>query len=246
MPLQEEFERSGLWLFRWRSYLPLAFFGIFLVAMDEYKYIGNSELMDEIWEGLCLLVSFFGLGIRIFTVGHTPKATSGRNTKGQVANTLNTTGMYSLVRHPLYLGNFFMFLGPVLFAHTWWLTLIYILSFWLYYERIMFAEEAFLRKKFGEEYLRWAYNTPAFIPRFKNYRKPDLPFSLKKVLRKEYNGFFAVILIMFILEEFGEVVLRKRPEFDIQWILLLSIGFIVWATLKTIKNRTTWLHEYGG
>lgn len=246
MPLQEEFERSGLWLFRWRSYLPLAFFGIFIAAMDEYRYIGNSELMDEIWEGLCLLVSFFGLGIRIFTVGHTPKATSGRNTKGQVANTLNTTGMYSLVRHPLYLGNFFMFLGPVLFAHTWWSTLIYILSFWLYYERIMFAEEAFLRKKFGEEYLRWAYNTPAFIPRFKNYRKPDLPFSLKKVLRKEYNGFFAVILIMFILEGFGEVVLHRRPEFDIQWIVLLSIGFIVWATLKTIKNRTTWLHEYGG
>lgn len=245
MPLQEEFERSGLWLFRWRSYLPLAFFGIFIAAMDEYRYIGNSELMDEIWEGLCLLVSFFGLGIRIFTVGHTPKATSGRNTKGQVANTLNTTGMYSLVRHPLYLGNFFMFLGPVLFAHTWWLTLIYILSFWLYYERIMFAEEAFLRKKFGEEYLRWAHNTPAFIPRFKNYRKPDLQFSLKKVLRKEYNGFFAVILIMFILEGFGEVVLHRRPEFDIQWIVLLSIGFIVWATIKTIKNRTTWLHKYG-
>jgi protein-S-isoprenylcysteine O-methyltransferase Ste14 len=243
MPLQEEFERSGSWLFQWRSYLPLALVGVLLLAMGEYKYPGNSEMLDNVWEGVCLLVSFFGLGIRIVTVGHTPQATSGRNTKRQVAKTLNTTGIYSVVRHPLYLGNFFMFLGVVLFAHLWWLTLIYILAFWLYYERIMFAEEAYLRKKFGNEYMTWADNTPAFLPRFRNYRKPDSPFSLKKVLRKEYNGFFAVIIAMYILEELGEIVVKGEPEFDLQWVILVSLGFIVWATLRTLKKRTTWLRE---
>lgn len=241
MPLQEEFERHGSWLFQWRSYLPLALIGILIVAMDEFQYPGNSELMDELWEGFCLLVSFFGLGIRAFTVGYTPKATSGRNTKEQVANTLNMTGIYSIVRHPLYLGNFFMFLGVMLFAHTWWLTLIYILMFWLYYERIMFAEEAFLRKKFGEEYLAWANNTPAFIPRFRNYKKPDLPFSLKKVLRKEYNGFFAIIIAMFVLEETGELLLNGKLEFDLQWVILLSLGSVLWATIRTLKKNTTLL-----
>ncbi len=57
-----------------------------------------------------------------------------------------------------------MFLGVMLFAHTWWLALIYILAFWLYYERIMFAEEAFLRKKFGDEYLTWANSTSLHSP----------------------------------------------------------------------------------
>lgn len=246
MPLQEEFERHGSWLFQWRSYLPLALIGVVIISMNEYRYPGDSELMDNIWEGFCLLVSFFGLGIRVFTVGHTPNATSGRNTKEQVANTLNITGIYSIVRHPLYLGNFFMFLGVMLFAHTWWLTMIYILVFWLYYERIMFAEEAFLRKKFGDEYLTWANNTPAFIPRFRNYKKPDLPFSLKKVLRKEYNGFFAVIIAMFILEEIGEIILNGKLEFDIQWIILVFLGFVIWATLRIIKNRTKWLRERNG
>lgn len=244
MPLQEEFERSGSLLFRWRSYLPLALIGVLTVAMDEYRYPCDSELLDELWEGACLLISFFGLGIRIFTVGHTPKATSGRNTREQVADTLNTTGIYSVLRHPLYLGNFFMFLGVLLFAHTWWLTLIYILAFWLYYERIMFAEEAFLRKKFGDEYLTWANNTPAFIPRLKNYKKSSLPFSLKKVLRKEYNGFFAIILSMFILEETGEIILHGRFGLDVQWIILVSLGFVVWATLRILKKRTPWLREY--
>ena len=243
MPLQEEFERSGSWLFRWRSYLPLALVSVLFIAMGEYKYPGNIEILDGLWEGFCLLASFLGLGIRVFTVGHTPKATSGRNTKKQVADTLNTTGMYSLVRHPLYLGNFFMFLGVMLFAHTWWLTLIYILAFWLYYERIMFTEETFLRKKFGDEYLTWAHNTPAFIPRFKYYRKPDLPFSWRKALRKEYNGFFGVIMAMFILETYGEIILKRELGLDLFWAILLSLGFITWVTLRILKKKTLWLHE---
>lgn len=223
--------------------MPLAFVGVLLLAMGEYRYPGNSETLEHLWEGFCLLVSFFGFGIRITTVGYAAEATSGRNTKRQVASSLNITGMYSLLRHPLYLGNFFMLLGVVLFAHLWWLTLIYILAFWLYYERIMFAEEAFLRKKFGDEYLTWASNTPAFIPRFKNYRKPDLPFSWKKVLRKEYNGFFAIIISMFILEEIGEIILNGKLKFDIPWIILTSLSFIAWTTLRTIKKRTAWLRK---
>lgn len=106
MTLQEEFELSGSWLFQWRSYLPLGLIGVVLMAMRGYRYPGDSETLDHLWEALCLLISLFGLGIRIVTVGHTPEATSGRNTKRQVVGTLNTTGMYSLVRHPLYLGNF--------------------------------------------------------------------------------------------------------------------------------------------
>ncbi len=243
MALQEEFERSGSWLFQWRSYLPLALIGVVLMAMREYHYPGGNETLDHLWEGFCLVMSFFGLGIRVATVGYTPNATSGRNTRRQVAGALNTTGMYSLVRHPLYLGNFFMFLGVVLFAHTWWLTLIYILAFWLYYERIMFAEEAFLRRKFGDEYLDWADSTPAFIPRSRNYRKPALPFSLKKVLRKEYNGFFAVIVAMFTLEEFGEIILKGQPGWDVPWVVLLSLGLAVWTLLRVLKKRTAWLHK---
>ena len=242
MALREDFENTGNWLFRWRSYLPLVLIGIFLLALREFEYLGNSKTLDHIWEVVCLFVSFFGLGIRVFTIGHTPRGTSGRNTKEQVADSLNTTGIYSLVRNPLYLGNFFMGLGIALFAHLWWLTLIYMLVFWLYYERIIFAEEAYLREKFGAEFLEWAGKTPAFFPRFSQYRNPNLPFSLKNVLRREYNGFFAVIVSLFILEIVGELFSRGRFEFDLGWILLVSIGFIVWLTLRTVKKYTSILN----
>jgi protein-S-isoprenylcysteine O-methyltransferase Ste14 len=225
--------------------LPLIVIAIFLLALREYEYPGHSEKLDHIWEVVCLLVSFLGLGIRIVTIGHTPRGTSGRNTKKQVAETLNTTGLYSVVRNPLYLGNFFMWLGIALFAHLWWLTLIYILVFWLYYERIIFAEEAYLRDKFGNEYLEWANKTPAFIPKLSQYRKANLPFSLRNVLRREYNGFFAVIVILFVLETVGEIFVKGRLEFDLGWIFLLGIGFVVWMVLRSLKKYTKVLYVEG-
>jgi len=245
MALREEFERTGNWFFRWRSYLPLAVIAIFLLALRDYEYPGHSERLDHLWEAFCLIVSFFGLGIRIFTIGYTPKGTSGRNTKKQVADTLNTTGMYSIVRNPLYLGNFFMGFGIALFANHWWLTLIYILAFWLYYERIIFAEEAYLRENFGNEYLDWANVTPVFIPKLRKYKKADLPFSIKNVLRRKYNGFFAVIIVMFLLETVGEFFAVGEFDYDVGWVVLLSIGFIIWLTLRTLKKYTTLLNVEG-
>ena len=49
--------------------------------------------------------------MRFYTVGTTPKETSGRNTNQQVAAVLNSTGMYSMLRHPLYLGNYLIWVG---------------------------------------------------------------------------------------------------------------------------------------
>src|SRR4030042_5681865 len=153
MSMQEDFVNSGHWLVRWRRYLPLMLMGIMLMAMSEYEYPGHSKWLDHLWEAFCLFICFLGLSIRIFTIGHTPKGTSGRNIMRQVANTLNTTGSYSVVRHPLYLGNFIIGLGIALFAHLWWSTLIYVLAFWLYYERIIFAEEEYLKHKFERAFL---------------------------------------------------------------------------------------------
>ena len=153
--------------------------------------------------------------------------------------------MYSIVRNPLYLGNFIIWSGLALFARIWWLSLIIALVFWIYYERIIFAEEAYLRTKFGAEYLDWAERTPVFVPRFRNYQKSNLPFSLKNVLRREYNGFFAVILCLFLLETIGDLVIHRRFEPDAEWIIALCVGFVIWATLRTLKKRTGLLDVSG-
>ncbi|MBU6392683.1 MAG: DUF1295 domain-containing protein [Planctomycetes bacterium] len=172
MALRNELEKQGRWLFKWRSYLPLLMLPILLIALRDSEYLERiaGNLAENIFDGFCIAISFVGLAIRCITVGYVPKGTSGRNTKGQKAKTLNTTGMYSIIRHPLYFGNFIIFLGVTLFVEVWWFNLIAILAFWLYYERIILAEEKFLRQEFGDLYLKWAEKTPTFMLKFGNNR----------------------------------------------------------------------------
>lgn len=58
--------------------------------------------------------------------------------------------------------------------------LIFVLSYWVYCERIMYAEEQFLKRKFADSYREWSCGVPAFLPRFGNWVKPSLSFSWKK------------------------------------------------------------------
>lgn len=249
MALQEELEEQGVWLFRYRSTLPLIllFMGGFFFVMT--KLNPNSFFLEETpcevyYEMVCLLVSLLGLAVRIYTVGHTPENTSGRNVHGQLADSLNTTGFYSVVRHPLYVGNFLMWLGPALLTGNFWFATVFILFYWVYYERIMFAEEQFLRGKFGQTYLDWSKNVPAFIPSFKNFVKPNLTYSLKKILKKEKNGLAAVFIIFFIFEYTGELIQGKH---DFNYFIMAGcvLSVIAYLVLRYLKRNTSVLDEQG-
>ena len=247
MSLRDELEKQGNLFFRWRGYLPLLIVPILLIALRDSEYLERyvGDLADNFWEGFCISISFLGLIVRCLTVGYVPKATYGRNTKEQRASTLNTTGMYSIVRHPLYLGNFIIFLGITLFVQVWWFTLIAILAFWLYYERIIFAEEEFLRKKFGTLFLEWAEKTPAFLPKFKNWQQPSLAFSFRNVLQREYSSFFGIIASLTFLEIAGDILVRRKLELDLAWAILFIIGLIVYLTLRILKKKTKILDVEG-
>jgi protein-S-isoprenylcysteine O-methyltransferase Ste14 len=245
MAFREELEKQGKWLFRWRSYLPLLILPIVFIALRNSEYLETTfgDTADGIYEGFCLTLSFAGLMIRCMTVGYIPRGTSGRNTKGQKAEHLNTTGMYSIVRHPLYLGNFFIVLGIALFLQAWWLSLIAVLAFFIYYERILFAEEEFLRKKFGESYLNWARKTPVFFPKVKNWRSPSLPFSMRAVLGREYSSFFAIVASFTFLEAAGDLVAESKLELDVSWMIFFSTGLIIYIVLRILKKKTGFLHS---
>ena len=251
MPLREEFRRTGNWLFRWRSYLPLAVLVAVLVAMaTSYSYPNGSPRAAILYEALCFVVSLVGLGVRIAAVGCAPQGTSGRNTaEGQVATTVNTTGLYSLVRHPLYLGNFLMYLGIAMMPRSGWLVLTFVLVFWLYYERIMYAEEEFLRERFGETYERWASETPAFLPRLhclaSCWRRPALPFSRRSVLKREYSGVFAMVTCFAVLDAIGESRVRGELTIDPFWATLFGVTLVLYLTLIALKRRTRLLKVPG-
>ena len=185
---------------------------------------------------LCFAISFSGLGIRIHTVGHAPKGTSGRRTKNQRADVLNITGMYSIVRHPLYLGNFLIWLGLVMFPRSFFFNLAAILLFFLYYERIIFVEEEFLREKFGQTFTEWADKTHIIFPRFKNLQNSALPFSLKTVLKREYTAFFLITTSFTCLEVLGDFFYEGKWQISWFYCLLFCFGLGVYIVLRSLKK----------
>lgn len=245
MALQESFAKSGNFLFKKRSFLPLL---ILIPGMAWFVWLNFQKTTITGWwlDLIFLCIGFIGLTIRILTVGFTPKGTSGRNTsEGQVAEVVNTTGIYSVVRHPLYLGNFFMWLAPCLMILDLWFILFFCLAYWLYYERIMYAEEDFLRKKFGDQYLNWANVTPAFIPNFSKFKKSNMTFSVRNVLKREYNGFFNLILIMTFMRYISHIIVYRNFCLDIQWIIIFSVGLLIFLVLKILKKYTNVLNVEG-
>jgi protein-S-isoprenylcysteine O-methyltransferase Ste14 len=243
--LADEFERAGNWLFRWRSYLPLVLVVLAIPAARDAAWRSGSHPGHTTWEVLCLAIAFLGLAVRVLTVGYVPAGTSGRNTLKQVAATLNATGMYSVVRHPIYLGNFLMWFGVALLPRCWWFTLITVLIFWLYYERIMFAEEGFLLEQFGEQYRQWAAGTPAFIPKFAGWVKPDLPFSLKSAISREYSTFFTIIALFTVFNGILAWFSRGTPVPDRFTVFLFVIGLFTYAGIRYLKKRTDLLRTEG-
>jgi protein-S-isoprenylcysteine O-methyltransferase Ste14 len=241
--LIDEMEKSGRWLFRWRSYLPLAAVVLLLSNLPHFVYLFGSHFWDQVWEVICLSFSFLGLFIRIATVGFTPIRTSGRNTKQQVADSLNTSGMYSIVRNPLYLGNFLVGLGFSLFVHVWWVSVIYSLLFIVYYERIIMTEELFLQKKFGSDYLEWSKQTPIFFPRFRQWRYPQLPFNLRKVCRNEHQTFFLIVVVFYFLELISDYFLGEPLMDDPLWNVLAGISFMVFIVFRILHKRSSWLQD---
>src|SRR5665811_2348435 len=244
MALVHEFENSGNWLFKRRSWLPVFMIvaGIIMMYLDNRQAI-LFDMRDEL---IFLGVSLLGEIIRILTVGFAPKNTSGRNTvNGQLADELNTIGIYSLLRHPLYLGNFIMWLGPVLFLRSVGATIVFVLIYWLYYERIMFAEEQFLRRKFGDIYDKWSEKVSSFIPYSFKFVSPKLPFSVKNVLKREYNSFVNIFVIFILLDLFRNYFLSERIYLTEMWIYLFVSGGVIWLVVRTIDKRTRWLEVEG-
>lgn len=192
MPLREELERDGRWLFRRRSWLPL----VLVVALFAVLATGAPAMTPApVWEIGCVVVTFLGLLVRVLTLGFVAPGTSGRSTDTPYADQLNATGMYSVVRHPLYLGNYLMWLGVAAWIRSWPFILIITLGYWIYYERIMFAEEAYLRRTFGEAWEAWAEGRPAFIPDLRRWASPEGRFSWKIVLKREPSGILAAVTL---------------------------------------------------
>src|SRR5262245_19040373 len=90
------------------------------------------------------------------------------NKNGELA----TAGPYSVVRNPLYLGNFAGALGFGFAVEQPYLAALFGLAFALFYPAVVAREEARLGELFGERYREYCARVPRWLPDWSLYQEP--------------------------------------------------------------------------
>lgn len=219
----------GQFLFRFRSFTPLP---LLLICLAFFKPLTVPPWLLP----LGLIVSAAGEMLRIVAVGWSQGGTSGRESYLR-ADSLNTRGIYSITRNPLYIGNMMIFFGLTLLFGNVWVTLIMVLFLMLQYQLIVAAEETYLLDKYGARYGQYRQKVPRFLPAIRGYSRPDHPFSWKKVLFKENDSVFNMGVVawgIFVYRVY--LVDGSLPRAPLPW-LFLACWIGLYALVKWFKKR---------
>ena len=122
--------------------------GLLLIAVC--AYFANPDI-GTVAIGLAMAV--VGQLFRIYAAGFIHKNKQ-----------LASTGPYSLVRHPLYLGNFLILIGFTIAAANWYVTATVVAFFLVWYPAAIAYEDSKLENIFGDEWRAWSKNIHAIIP----------------------------------------------------------------------------------
>ena len=197
---QQEMARTGKALFFIRGTYIYTIIAISTLIAYVTRDIGPFAIMhaDFVWFWVSLAVASAGAIIRVFTSGWAALGTSGRAKVAAEASELNTSGPYSLVRNPLYVGRILNFTGLAMLSGSWVFGALVFLIAILVYERISVYEEEYLKGKFGETHSEWAKDVPALLPRLTGWTKPKYPFWWKRMIWREQNKLFLLATGVFL------------------------------------------------
>ncbi len=245
MRLLEQIPRSGDWLFRWRGQLPLLLLPLFLLGLLDARLPNPVPPAVRVWQVAAFAIALSGLLIRVVAIGTAPAGTSERSTTNPRASELRTSGLYSIVRHPLYLGNTLTAIGFACFTAVWYLPVIVALIGILYHERIAAREEVFLEARFGAAFLLWADRVPAMTPRWSGYVRPTTPFVWRRVAGREFHGLFVIGAVLFVLDVVRAALATGRLVFDPLWTALFLVTAAIFVVCTLLK-KTTRLFDVDG
>jgi protein-S-isoprenylcysteine O-methyltransferase Ste14 len=182
--------RLGAVLFRNRSWLPVPFVLIALLA--------PARPTAANWVVGAVLV-VVGEWIRLAGVAAAGTVTRRRSRDVQ---RLVTYGIFGWTRNPLYVGNFLIWMGFVVISGVLWFLPVAILLFALEYTLIVSYEEGVLESIFGAEYLRFKETTPRWIPRPPKQRETG-QHDWREAWRSEISTFlqYAALVMLFVAKQ---------------------------------------------
>ncbi|MDP6684736.1 MAG: isoprenylcysteine carboxylmethyltransferase family protein [Candidatus Marinimicrobia bacterium] len=177
--------------FKYRSYTPIP---IALVILY-FSSLDHSVL------GVGIFLLVLGESIRIWAVRYAGGAT---RTTEVGAPSLCTSGPFSRVRNPLYIGNMIIYTSFVLIAgnENLWIMMGATWAFFIIqYGLIVSLEEEALFRIFGDKYDTYRKNVPALFPRISpwNNGTSEEPNSLLKTLKTEKRTLQNIALVLLLI-----------------------------------------------
>ncbi|MCG9128435.1 isoprenylcysteine carboxylmethyltransferase family protein [Candidatus Poribacteria bacterium] len=180
--------KIGNFFFKLRSYTPIP---IILMMLYYASPTGYSVSFG-------LLFIILGESIRIWAVGYAGGTT--RATALGAARDLVTTGPYSYVRNPLYLGNFILSFGVCIISNVLWVIPILTIGYFVQYLPIISVEETYLSESCGTVYESYYNNVPRLLPQLNPYpTSSSHDFSLKRALNSEKRTLTAILCVIGLL-----------------------------------------------
>jgi protein-S-isoprenylcysteine O-methyltransferase Ste14 len=182
--------RVGALLFRNRSWLPVPFLLVALLAP------GHPTLVNWLVGAIPIVI---GEWIRLAGVAAAGTVTRRRSRDMQ---RLVTYGIFGWVRNPLYVGNFLIWMGFVIISGVLWFLPVAIVLFAIEYTLIVAYEEGVLESIFGREYLDYKQTTPRWIPRPPKQRETG-QHDWAEAWRSEMSTFmqYAALAVVFGAKE---------------------------------------------
>ncbi len=225
--------RIGKFLFKFRSFTPLPLIIVLFLFLLP-KNFGEKNILFAIFGFLLIVI---GEGIRIVSIGFSYPGTSGRESYMRADN-LNISGIYSIVRNPLYIGNILIYSGLLVTYSNFIALVIFDLILIIQYFFIVNFEESYLLEKFGDKYSDYKKNTKAIFPCFKNFKKPVYKFNILRVLYSENDSIFNSMFLFFIILIYKEKLLSGElsalgPLYFVTVIILI----VLYIWIKIIKKR---------
>jgi protein-S-isoprenylcysteine O-methyltransferase Ste14 len=133
-------------------------------------------------------VAALGVAMRAYAAGHLVK-----NQK------VAMSGPYAWTRNPLYLGSSLMGVGFAVAGGNWMLAVACLLLFVGIYWPVIKREEDYLRREFGEVYIKYAESVPLFFPRLGRHLG-DEKFQWKQYRKNhEYEALSGYLVLMIFL-----------------------------------------------
>lgn len=177
-------------LFEWRDYTPIPLIVLVLFANDPTVRTAT----------LGTVLTVMGELIRIYSVAFIGSVSRTRNIETAAGAALITSGPFSYVRNPLYVGNFLITLGLAVYSGVTWIVLLAIVLFAFQYYCIVKHEERLLIARFGRQYEDYMLAVPAWVPsRLPALESIEWPTSFSKALRSERRTLMAIVAMLVAL-----------------------------------------------